>query len=126
MAVLGARGLAGAEALLHDDDVLLPVEDERGEVRGDEGVDAPGGAGQKDVGVDGRRAEGAGHDAEDVDEAHPQRAVTQLQREADEELHDHVEQNVLNSWREGDKAFGPWRLWSSQFVFGLMRLELPA
>ena len=100
VAVLGARGFAGAEALLHDDDVLLPVEDERGEVRGDEGVHASGGARQKDVGVDGRGAERAGHDAEDVDEAHPERAVTQLQRKADEELHDHVEQDVLNSLRE--------------------------
>ena len=78
----------------------LPIEDECGKVGGDEGIDAPGGAGQKDVWVDGRGAEGAGHHAEEVDQAHPQRAVAQLQRQADEELHHHVEQDVLDSWAE--------------------------
>jgi hypothetical protein len=97
VSVLGARGLSPPKSLLHDDNVLLPIEDQSSEVGGDEGVDTARGAGQEDVRIGGAGAERAGNDAEHVDEANAKRPVTQLKGEADKQLHQHVEQDVLDS-----------------------------
>ena len=78
----------------HNQHVLLPVEDEGGEVGEDEAVHAPAGARQVDVGVEAGCGEGAGKDAHDVDEGRPDGALAALERQADSELHDDVEDNV--------------------------------
>ena len=78
----------------HDQHVLLPVEDEGGEVCEDEAVHAPTGPRQVDVWVKAGSGEGTGKDAHDVDEGCPDGALAALEGEANSELHDDVEDNV--------------------------------
>ena len=78
----------------HDQHVLLPVEDEGGEVCEDEAVHAPAGPSQVDMGVQAGGGEGASEDAHDVDEGRPDGALAALEGQPDSELHDDVEDEV--------------------------------
>ena len=75
--------------------VLLPVEDEGGEVGRDEGVHPAAGTGQGGVGVEHRGAQGAEHHAAGVDQPDTPEAVGHLERDPDEQLHQQVEHDVI-------------------------------
>ena len=78
----------------HDQHVFLPVEDQGGQVGQDQAVHAPTSPRQVDMGVEAGCGEGACEDAHDVDEGGPDGALAALERQADSELHDDVEDNV--------------------------------
>lgn len=76
---------------------LLPVHDDGRDVGGDEGVDAPAGAGQLDGGVGDGGAEGAGDDAREVDEEDAPPPVHHFQRETEEDLDAEVHDQMENA-----------------------------
>ena len=71
-----------------------PVQDQVGEVGGDERVHAPGGSGQEHARVEHRRSQRPGEDARHVHDADPPPLVNQLQRQADDQLDEEVVRGV--------------------------------
>ena len=84
-----------------DGAVLLPVQDEGGQVRGDQGVDPARGPSDVGLGVGDRGAQRPGENPAQVDQRDPEGAcpagLLHLEADADDDLHDHVEDKVSDA-----------------------------